>query len=196
MIPPDRFIVESRYREDWLEARALGITATAVAEAATPAGFTAHVDSWSEPPFEGNGYTRFGSWAERYIMQHAHREYGILPNDWLIRGDVDWQYGTPDGLSPDHTLIAEAKTGGTVPLSVKRQHRDQCQWNMHITGAERCLYLFQQRAVADDGSYYLGLIEPITFWIDRDETRIRELIEVAQRLKEAKEAHRGELQPG
>ena len=196
MIRASRFIIQARYHDEWLEARKEGVTATAVARAATPSGFAAEVASWSEPPFEGNEYTDFGAWAERHVMEHAHREYGILPSDWLIRGEVEWHMGTPDGLSLDHSLIAEAKTGGTLPVSVKREHRDQCMWNMHVTGAERCLYLFQPRAVAHDGSYYLGLIEPITFWVDRDESRIRELVQVAHRLLEAKETHRGELQLG
>lgn len=192
MIPADRFIVQSRYRDDWLDAREGGVTATMVAQAATPSGFDALIRSWSEPPFEGNAYTDFGSWAERYIIDHAHRVHGILPNDWLIAGDTGWHLGTPDGLSLDHTEIAEAKTGSTPPKSptpsaVKREHRDQCLWNLHITGAERCLYLFQPRAVASDGSFYLGLWEPISIWIPRDETRIRHLISVAERVMEAKE---------
>lgn len=193
MIPASRFIIQSRWEQEWLEARKLGVTATAVAEAATPSGFEAHVRSWSEPPFTGNEFTAFGNWAERYLLEHAHQQHGILPSDWLIAGEVPWRLGTPDGLSPDHTLIAEAKTGGKVPLSVPRQHRDQCLWNMHVTGATRCLYLFQPRAVADDGSFYLALIEPLTFWVERDDDRIAELVTVAERLMEAK---RGELQPG
>jgi len=196
MIPASRFLVRSTDREAWLEARTRGVTATAVAESATPSGFAQHVQSWDEPPFEGNGYTDFGTWAEPYLMRYAHDEHGILPSDWLIAGEVGWHLGTPDGLSPDHTLIGEAKTGRTVPASVPRKHRDQILWNLHITGAERCLYLFQPRAVADDGSYYLGLIEPITFWVERDEDRIADLVQVAHRVMEAKEAHRGELQPG
>jgi hypothetical protein len=196
MIPASRFIVQSRDRDEWLEARSRGVTATAVAEAATPSGFASLVASWSEPPFEGNGYTDFGTWAEPYLMRYAHLEHGILPNDWLIAGDMEWHLGTPDGLSPDHVFIGEAKTGGTIPASVPRKHRDQCLWNLHITGAEACLYLFQPRAVADDGSFYLGLLEPITFWVYRDEKRISELVGVAYRVLEAKEAHRGELQLG
>lgn len=186
MIPASRFIVQSRDRDGWLEARSRGVTATAVAEAATPSGFQSLVASWSEPPFEGNAYTDFGTWAEPYLMRYAHDEHGILPNDWLIAGDVDWHLGTPDGLSPDHLLIGEAKTGGTVPASVPRKHRDQILWNLHITGAERCLYLFQPRAVADDGSFYLGLIEPVTFWVDRDDARIAELVSVAERVMEVR----------
>jgi hypothetical protein len=186
VIPADRFIVQSRYEDDWLAARSQGVTATAVAEAATPSGFQAHVASWSGPPFTGNQFTEFGNWAERFVLETAHEEHGILPSDWLIAGEVGWHLGTPDGLSPDHRLIAEAKTGGKIPRSVSRQHRDQCLWNLHITGAERCLYLFQHRAVNPDGSFYFGLFEPVTFWVDRDEARIRELVLVAERLMEAK----------
>jgi len=195
VIPADRFIVEYRWYDEWLEARTHGVTATAVARAATPSGFASEVASWSEPPFLGNEYTDFGTWAERYLLEHAHRTEGILPSDWLIRGDVAWHMGTPDGLSLDHQTIAEAKTGGTLPASVKREHRDQCQWNMHVTGATRCLYLFQTRVAGPNG-YYLGLIEPWTRWVERDDERIEYLIGVAERLREAKEAHRGELQLG
>jgi hypothetical protein len=195
VIPAERFVVEFRWYEDWLEARTHGVTATAVARAATPSGFAAEVASWDEPAFEGNEYTDFGTWAERYLLEHAHRTEGILPSDWLIRGEIPWHMGTPDGLSLDHQTIAEAKTGVTLPQSVKREHRDQCQWNMHVTGATRCLYLFQPRVAGPNG-YYMGLIEPWTRWVERDDTRIEELIGVAERLQEAKEAHRGELQLG
>lgn len=184
MLAVDRFVVQSRWHEDWLEARELGVTATMVAEAATPSGFASLVDSWSHP-FTGNGFTEFGSWAERYVMESARAE-GILPNDWLIRGERETDLGTPDGLSLDHTLIGEAKTGGTMPKLPPRKHRDQCQWNLWVTGAERCLYLFQQRAVADDGSFYLVGLEPAVWWIDRDDARIAELVVVADRVMEEK----------
>jgi hypothetical protein len=185
VIPAERFVVESRWRDDWLEARRQGVTATAVAHAATPSGFAAEVASWSAPSFVGNEYTEFGNWAERYLLEHAHRVEGILPSDWLIRGEIPWHMGTPDGLSLDHARIAEAKTGGKLPASVKREHRDQCLWNMHVTGATRCLYLFQPRVHGPNG-YYLGLIEPWTRWVERDDTRIQQLIEVADRLMEAR----------
>jgi hypothetical protein len=56
---------------------------------------------------------------------------------------------------------------------------------MHITGANRCLYLFQLR-VRDGNTFRLGLWEPITFIVDRDETRIAELVTVAEQLMEAR----------
>lgn len=181
-----QFIVQARHHDDWLEARREGVTATAVARAATPAGFLAEVESWTQPAFEGNEYTDFGTESERHILDHAHREYGILPSDWLIAAaDNPFYMGTPDGLSLDHTLIAEAKTGGTLPKSVSREHRDQCLWNLRVTGAERCLYLFQLR-VRDGDSFRFGLWEPTVFWVDRDEERIRELELVAEQLLEAR----------
>lgn len=188
MIAADRFIIQSRYEQDWLAARRLGVTATAVAHAATPGGFKAEVEAWHQPSWGGSEFTEFGNWAERYILEHAHRQYGILPNDWLIAGTNPVELGTPDGLSVDHREIAEAKTGGTIPLSVPRMHRDQCQWNMNVTGAERCLYLFQHRIRTPENTFRFGLWEPITFWVDRDDQRIGQLKEVAEALMEARHA--------
>lgn len=193
MIPPERFIIQARHKNDWLAARELGVTATTVAQAATDSGFKNLTESWDHPAWEGNEYTDFGNWAERYILEHAHRQHGILPSDWLIAGTDPTHLGTPDGLNLDHTLIAEAKTGGTIPKSVSREHRDQCLWNLHITEAERCLYLFQPRAIAADGSFYMALIEPVTFWVERDENRISELRAVAERVMEARERHQAQV---
>jgi len=189
VIEADRFIVQSRRFDDWLAARRRGVTATAVAHAATPSGFQAEVDGWHKPGFGGNEFTDFGNWAEPIILDHAHREFGILPSDWLIAARHNRaELGTPDGVSPDHRLIAEAKTGGTIPRSVPRQHFDQCQWNLAVTDAERCLYLFQHRVRTDHGTFRLGLWEPITFWVDRDDQRIAELREIAAALMEARHA--------
>ena len=191
MIPASRFIVESRWRDDWLEARTRGVTATAVAECATPSGFADHVASWSEPAFEGNGYTAFGSWAERYMMEHAHHEYGILPNDWMLRSADDSRWlATPDGLSPDHRLIAEAKTTGKDWASPPIRYLRQVQWQLLVTGAERCLLLWQLRATADDGSFYTGWLEPKTLWIEPDLAMQKDLIGVAERLWEAKQSRK------
>lgn len=188
LIAANRFIIQSRYEDDWLAARRQGVTATAVAHAATPGGFRDEVESWGQPAWGGNEFTEFGNWAERYVLETAHREYGILPNDWLIAGLNPLHLGTPDGLNPEHTEIAEAKTGGTIPVSVPRIHRDQCQWNMHVTGTVRCLYLFQLRVRTPANTFRLGLWEPLMFWVDRDDKRIGELEEVAEALMEARHA--------
>lgn len=130
---------------------------------------------------------RFGTDAENEIARYAHQEFGILPNDWLIAGENPLHMGTPDGLSLDHTLTGEIKTGGTIPKSVSRQYRDQDQWNLWVTGAEKCAHLFNLRVPDGNGGFRLGLWEPIVFWVERDDKRIAELCEVAERLMEVTE---------
>jgi len=184
VIDASRFIAQSRNRDEWLEARKGGVTATEVAKAATPAGYIEALDQRMFPTeIIANDVMVFGSESEAELMRYAHREHGILASDWLIASEAGGQYlATPDGISVDHSTIAECKTGGTIPKSVPRAHRDQCQWQLFVSGAERCLYVFQQRVPDDAGWFYFGLLEPITFWIDRDDTRIGQLIEVADRL--------------
>lgn len=189
MIAPDRFLERSCEPERWHAARARGVTATAVAKAATDSGFR---DVIENRPVVQTPEMLFGLESEAELMRYAQSMAGILASDWLIAAEGNSLHmATPDGISSDHLTLAECKTGGTVPKSVPRIHRDQCQWSMYCTGAERDLYLFNQRIADDHGWFFLGLIEPVTFWVDRDDARIRELVIVAQKLQEAR---LGELQ--
>jgi hypothetical protein len=162
------------------------VTATEVSHAATPSGFEQAARERRQPiEVVPNEYMVFGSQSEAEIMRHAHQHYGILPNDWLIADARQSRFAsTPDGLSPDHKRIAECKTGSKIPKSIPRNHRDQMFWQMATTDAEGGLYLFNQRVPDNSGGFFLGLIEPITFWLDRDDARIAELIKVAYRLLE------------
>lgn len=158
------------------------MSATAVSAAATPAGFREVVDNWGQP-VEVNDYMRFGSESEAELMRHAHQEHGILPSDWIVRAESDPRWiATPDGIDPAHTVIAECKTGGRTPNSIPRKHRDQMFWQMFCTDTERGLYVFNERADDGNGWFYLRHITPVTFWLDRDEKRISELVNVAERL--------------
>ena len=191
MIDASRFLIRSTEYEGWLEARRNGVSATAVAAAATPAGFRETVATWGAP-VEPNDYMRFGSESEAELMRYAHQEHGILPSDWLIAGENPRHLATPDGLSLDHTLIAEAKTTGTdwgdkPPIKYRRQ----VQFQLKVTQAERCLLVWNLRV--PDGDYYrLGWWEPKTLWIDRDDDMIADLTRTADELLGA--LH-GELQP-
>lgn len=193
MIGAERFLVRSTERDRWLAAREGGVSATTVADAATPAGFREVVTARQNPqPIEPNDYMMFGTDSESALMEHAHREFGIIPNDWLIAGANTQHLATPDGLSVDHLLIAEAKTtgkdwGDKPPI----RYRRQVQWQLHVTGAERCLFLWNLRVPDDQGWFYLGWLEPKTLWIDRDEKMIAELVAVADRLLEGDDG--GEL---
>jgi len=186
MITPDRFIVQSRYHDEWIAARKTGVTATEIATAATEAGFDQILDQRLFPTGRNftNQYMVFGSAAEHDIMRFAHTEFGILESDWLIAGANVRHLATPDGLSPDHTRIAEAKTTGEDWKTPPAKYVRQAMWQMHVTGAERCLLLWQLRVPDARGWFYLGWLEPKFKWIDRDDAEIGKLVAVADRLLE------------
>jgi hypothetical protein len=186
-IPPDRFIARSSDRDAWLAARRTGVTATQVALAATPSGFTQAVQEFAEPNTDfDNEFMAFGREAEPIIADWVKHETGIMPNEWLISGDTPHHLATPDGLSLDHQLIAEIKTGGKPITSPPRRHRDQVLWQLHVTGAVKSAYAFNRRVPDGNGWFRFDYWEPQLFWIERDEKRINELIEVADRLMEAR----------
>jgi putative phage-type endonuclease len=177
-------LVRSVDREAWLEARKGGVSATEVAAAATPSGFEFAIQRRQNyVETEPNAVMIFGTESEPAIMRYAHTEHGILPSDWLIAADTDRRHmATPDGLAPDHSLIAECKTTGkdwgeSVPIAYRRQ----VQWQLHCTGAERCLFLWQLR-IPDGDWFRFGWWEPRWVWIDRDEQMITSLIATATRL--------------
>jgi hypothetical protein len=177
-------LVRSSEREAWLQARRGGVSATEVAAAATDSGFAQAVYKRLHPVEEpDNEYMAFGRESEAIIMAHAHRELGVVPNDWLFAFEDEPRFmATPDGTSPDFRMIGESKTGSKIPKSIPRQHRDQMFWQMASVDADGGWYLFNQRVEDGHGWYFLGLIEPIVMWLDRDEQRIRELRDVAYRL--------------
>lgn len=180
MITADRFIAQSRYRDEWLGAR--DITATTVAKAATPAGF---VSVMAGTTVEDNEFMEFGRDNEHDILRTAHR-MGIPESDWLIAHESNPRHqATPDGLSPDHQWIAEAKTTGTDWRTIPIQYRRQVQFQLYVTGAQRCLFLWQLRLVNDLGGFYAPWLDPKTLWIERDEEMIADLVKVAEDLENA-----------
>lgn len=182
MIPAERFIVESTDRSAWLTARAPGVTATEVAEAATPAGFQHAMNHRLAPAEEpDNDYMRFGRENEAWIAMVIKRETGIMPNRWLIAAENPLHLATPDGLSLDHLEIAEIKTGGTAITKPTAKHYRQIQWQLYVTGAERCRFGFMLRTP----TFQPAWLDPYCMWVERDEKAITQLIDVADRLVEA-----------
>jgi predicted phage-related endonuclease len=116
----------------------------------------------------------------------VHTKFGILPNEWLIRNDkYPHHLATPDGLSLDHELISEVKTTGQdwEEKSIPIQYRRQVQWQLHVTGASRCLFAWMKR-IDEGGVFAPAWFEPKTLWIERDKTMIEMLISTANRLWE------------
>lgn len=176
--------------DEWYKARQYGVSATTVAKAASgPAGFDAELQRALFPEdniVEDNAYMRFGREWENWIVENLPAEYGIEPNDWLICGEGKnrWHLATPDGLNRDWSIIAEVKTTGKDWASGQPpiQYRRQVQWQLHVTGAQRCVFGWLLRAEADNGNFVPAWLEPKHIIIERDEEMIKELIDVAQRF--------------
>lgn len=179
--------------DEWYKARQRGVSATAVSRASTPAGFIEEVNRavWPEEHLvEDNDYMRFGRDWEAWIVDNLPAEYGLEPNDWLIARDNlanAWQLATPDALSPDWTIIGEVKTTGkdwdgqTIPI----QYRRQVQWQLYVTGAERCVFAWLLRVAHQaTGEFQPGWFEPKHRIIERDEAMITELIATAEKLQQ------------
>jgi hypothetical protein len=185
----DRMVARSQ-TDEWYKARQYGVSATTVAKAASgPAGYDAELQKALFPEdniVEDNAYMKFGRDYEEWIVNGLPLEYRIKPNDWLIRGDGDyrWHLATPDGLNDDWSIIAEVKTtgkdweGSAIPI----QYRRQVQWQLHVTGAQKCVFAWLLRATSQSGEFVPAWMEPKHIIMERDEAMIADLIEVAQRF--------------
>jgi hypothetical protein len=186
MIPAERFLAHKADDfEAWLEARRSGVTATQVANAATPAGFERaaadFLTEWREPD---NPYMKFGRDWESHIADYVEKAFQVSPNEWLVAGENPMHLATPDGISENHTVIGEYKTTGKdwghvekLPLRYKRQ----IQWQLHVTGAQSCIVSWLVREEVD-GEFVPAAFTPVSGIMFRDEDMIAELVTVADRL--------------
>ena len=185
MIDVDRFIVSSQTKDLWLAARDRGVTATQVAKASTPAGMKEVLASLENPvSVEPNGFMDWGNEREPYIAHVVKERYGILPNDWLLCAEGagnEWQMATPDGLSPGHLLIGEYKTSGKPLDKVPANYMRQVQWQLYVTGAEKCLFAYELRLEGPEG--FVPGVDVECQWIERDEKMIGDLIKVAEEVQ-------------
>jgi hypothetical protein len=185
MIAIERFIVSSQTKDLWLAARDRGVTATQVAKASTPAGMKEVLAQIENPtPVEPNGFMDWGVEREAYISQVVKDRYGILSNDYLLCADGagnEWQMATPDGLSLDHKLIGEYKTSGKPLDKVPANYMRQVQWQLYVTGAEKCLFAYELRLEGPEG--FVPGFDVECQWIDRDEKIIGDLIKVAKEVQ-------------
>ena len=193
MIDAGRFVASKGLGSDgWLEARRSGVTATQVAKAGSgPGGFEQAVEDYSADFVEqDNPYMVFGRVWETPIAMILKNDYGVMPNDWLIRnGEFPHHMATPDGISLDHSQISEIKTTGKDwnPEKLPIQYRRQVQWQMHCTDTARCVFawmLREQRDTAAGPMFVPGWFEPRVVMIERDEEMIAALKDTADRLWE------------
>lgn len=185
MLTSNRFKANKAIDFDgWAEARLQGITATEVANAATPAGFRDTVANYTNPEETvDNPYLEFGRKTEHPVALWLKDEFGVMPNEWLISAENERHLATPDGISLDHSVISEIKTtgkdfGDKIPI----RYRRQVQWQLYVTGAEYCVFAWMLRVETRDGVMVPGWMEPKTMTILPSADDIQDLIEVADRL--------------
>lgn len=191
MLDPNQFVANKALDfPGWVEARQAGVTATQVAKASTPTGFTEAVSDALAPHEQlDNPYMAFGREQEGPVGLWLKDTFDVFPNEWLIRsgdpvceGEVQ-HLATPDGLSLDHAVISEVKTTGkdwsdsVVPI----QYRRQIQWQLHVTGADHCVLAWLLRAEVE-GRMVPAWFEPKVMTVPRDTDMIEDLVATANRL--------------
>lgn len=182
MLTADQFVASKQLDEvAWLDARRLGLSATTMSKAMTPSGFREVVADWdNETPVTVNAYMQFGLDNEPWLAMWVKGETGVMPNDWLIRHESNLvAMATPDGLSLDGLTIGEIKTTGKdwgsvdkIPVAYVRQ----VQWQLYVTGAERCVFAWLLREESEAGVMVPAWLEPKYGFIDRDETIIESMV--------------------
>jgi predicted phage-related endonuclease len=193
MIAADRFIASNALDEQaWLDARRLGLSATTMSKAMTPSGFREVVDNWdNETPVPVNAYMQFGLDSEAWLSLWTKDQTGVMPNDWLIRHESDWRaIATPDGISLDHQTISEIKTTGKdwgVAAKAPINYQRQVQWQLYVTGASSCVFVWLLRE-ENDGVMVPAWLEPKYGVIERDEDTITKMVEASQLLAQALES--------
>lgn len=184
---------------EWYAARARGVTASEVHKlrvggararrellAAKRAGGVGE-------DLSGNKYIRWGQVREEFIAEWISRRFGIGANQTLFHGLNPRHLATPDGVGVDFDetlLVHEIKTSkhDLNPHDSDGHfwgtgYFDQIQWQLWVTGAKRCLFVWEQHddnwdPWPEDGPRPLRS-EPGFEWFERDEARIAELVAVA-----------------
>lgn len=181
-------------REAWLAERAGGITATNIRdlmlgevtdEELADLKLGRKVDS-----FSGNAYTAWGNEREPVIAAVVQQRYGIAHESRVFHAASNSRHlASPDGVGVDFDealRVSEIKTVGAkydlVPWGADFEAKGygyQVQWNLHVLGAERCLFSWEER-LGMPGRFRPGMLRHE--WVARDEAVIARLVERADRF--------------
>lgn len=168
--------VSSQNEADWLDARRNGITASDARfllkqngdRRATRASI---ISAKLEPRHTVRTEAMvYGIEREPEIAKWVEKEFGIRHNTFLCHGLDARHLATPDGIG-DRT-ICEIKSSTKTWHQNATRYRDQIQWQLHVTGADKCLLVKE-----DPHSHAIQY-----GWIARDQIRIRDLATDADEL--------------
>lgn len=193
-------------RPAWLAERRGGITATEVRDLATGKKRQGElVDlklGLKEDSFRGNAYTEWGKLREPYLAAIAERR-GIAAESRVFHAASDSRWlASPDGVGADFDgglLVGEYKTSGHdltpgSPSFERTGYFEQMQWAMHVTGARRCLFIWEERLGTLETGFEAG--RQFEHWIEYHESAAKHLVTVARRFLTALDKKRADVDAG
>lgn len=202
-------IASSLDREIWLEARRQGVTATEVSKLRVGSSIDERKIliekiTGESVDLSGNKYIDRGNEREPVIAAWVDARFDIAPNSMLFSGENARHLATPDGVDsawPFSKSTAEIKTSKfdlTEGLRIVDNvlvfetrltqtrlwtsgYFAQVQWQMHVMGGDRVLFVSEQH---DDNWPNPASLraEPDRFWIERAQGEIDILVELADAL--------------
>tara|TARA_R110000868_G_scaffold43633_1_gene146352 strand:- start:32761 stop:33372 length:612 start_codon:yes stop_codon:yes gene_type:complete len=180
----DRVVTDGRDRVAWFRARSRGVTASDAARLGSRRAIAALArEKTSGSGFRGNAYTEHGRRREPEIAAWASRVYQMTASASLFHAAGNpLHLATPDGLRErdGRVELCEIKTTSSAWTTIPRSYLRQVWWQQYVLGAERTLVVWEQhRDFVPVGR------EPQCRWVDRDETQIRSLVELADELLDA-----------
>ena len=134
-------------------------------------------------------YIEWGKFREPFLQEWVLQKYGIDPvgNDLYVSGDDPRWACTPDGYAYEFgeiTLSELKTTKHALPLDsgayLESGYGDQMQWEMLVTGASRCLFVWEQHN--DSWNPWPTPMLPAADWVERDDARIEVLKGHAEEL--------------
>lgn len=145
-------------REQWLTERLGGLTATQARDIYLQgAGYRARLlrDKINQvrEDWVNSQYTAWGNTREPIIAGWVEQRFAIAPESRVFRAADNPRFlASPDGVGVDfdgNLVISEIKTGkddlapGTEAFE-RKGYLYQMVWGMRVTGARRCLYVWEQ----------------------------------------------------
>lgn len=178
-----RVISDGSDRDQWLQARAGGVTATDVAKLSSLKSIPSVAKQKLSPlQFTGNSFTAYGRQREPLIADWVQTHFGINPSNALFcAAENRFHLATPDGIaeaSDGSLVLAEIKTTNKVWSTVPRNYMRQIFWQQYVLGADRTLLVWEQH------QDFVPTAAPQYKWIERDEEQIEQLMFLADKLVE------------
>jgi hypothetical protein len=189
-------VIEHTDEDTWHEARRKVVTATQIRDwtkgrAADRARILIQKVTGAREDLSAVKYIEWGNFREPFLQDWVETKYGIAPigNDlYVSSSDPRWAC-TPDGYSEafGEIVLSEIKTSKhdlnpTLGYFLDTAYEDQMQWEMLVSNANRCLFVWEQHD--DNWDPWPTPFPPQAVWMERDNKRIGVLVVNAEVMLE------------